>query len=378
MRLRLVHLCHERGALLFDLAGARGPRLRLFLPRLQKACDLRDAAQRGLFVEGGLFGTAADGSHALADEPCLAALVLESHFKGAQLLVEGAQGIVGTGDLLAGEAVLLVDNVRLGADGGEPLFRLLDALAVLARLEGKVIAAEEVGIDLFVLELIGIGAVLFRRLRLLFEGAELFFRLVHALDKDGEVVLRALELALDLALLRLELHDARRLFKDGAAVLGLGVHDLLDLALPDDGIALLADADAVQKGDDVFQAAGLLVEKVLALARAVQPPRHGDFLVVDVEHPRSVVKDERHLAVGEGAAGFGAVEDDVLHTRAAQRLGRLFAEHPADGVGDVALAAAVRADDAGDTVVKFDGGLVGKRLEPHELYFLKIQCCSSR
>ena len=378
MRFRFPHFKEQFFAAAFELFHARSAFLRLFLPRFEKAGDLLDAPRGRLFVELCLFGAAADGGDALADEPRFAALVFEPHFEGAQLFVEGAQRLVGAGDLFAGKALLFVEGVRLPADGGKAGFRLLDAVAVFARLVSEVIAAEKIGVDLFVFELIGIGAVFFRRLRLFFEGAELLFRLVHALDEDGEVILRALELPLDLPLLRLELHDARRLFEDGAAVFGLGVHDLFDLALPDDGIALLADADAVQQRDDVFQAAGLLVEKVLALARAVQPPRHGDFLVVDIEHPRSVVEDERHFAVRKGAAGFGAVEDDVLHGGAAQRLCRLLAEHPADGVCDVALAAAVRADDAGDAVVEFDGGLVGKRLEPHELYFLKIQCCPSQ
>ena len=43
-----------------------------------------------------------------------------------------------------------------------------------------------------------------------------------------------------------------------------------------------------------------------------------------------------------------AGEDDVLHLAAAQRLGALLAEHPGHRVDDVALARAVRADDAGD------------------------------
>ena len=59
----------------------------------------------------------------------------------------------------------------------------------------------------------------------------------------------------------------------------------------------------------------------------------------------------------------GAVEDDVGHLAAAQALGRLLAEDPADRVDDVALARPVRPDDAGDARREVEPGLVGERLE---------------
>ena len=72
------------------------------------------------------------------------------------------------------------------------------------------------------------------------------------------------------------------------------------------------------------------------------------------------------------SAGIGAVEDDVLHARAAEGLGGLLAEHPPDCVRDVALAAPVRADDTGDTVVKNDARFIRKGFEAYEPYFLKV------
>jgi len=51
-------------------------------------------------------------------------------------------------------------------------------------------------------------------------------------------------------------------------------------------------------------------------------------------------------------------KNHVLHLAAAQGLGRLLAEHPADGVQNVALAAAVGPDNSGDSGVKFEGGAV--------------------
>lgn len=42
----------------------------------------------------------------------------------------------------------------------------------------------------------------------------------------------------------------------------------------------------------------------------------------------------------------------------------MLAYHPADGIHDVRLATTIRTNDAGDRVVEYHMGLVGKRLEP--------------
>lgn len=75
--------------------------------------------------------------------------------------------------------------------------------------------------------------------------------------KLQKVLPRAHELSFRFVLFRLELGDARRLFEDGAAVFGFGGHDFLHLALPDNGIAFLADAAFVQEVDDISRRAAV-------------------------------------------------------------------------------------------------------------------------
>src|SRR5207244_5791461 len=58
-----------------------------------------------------------------------------------------------------------------------------------------------------------------------------------------------------------------------------------------------------------------------------------------------------------------AAEDHILHLVAAQALGALLAHHPGDGVGHVALAAAVRSDNRGDASVEGELRAVRKRFE---------------
>ena len=83
--------------------------------------------------------------------------------------------------------------------------------------------------------------------------------------------------------------------------------------------------------------------------------------------PGAVVEDELDRRAADRLALAGAVEDDVLHRLAAQR-GRLrFAQHPANGVDDVRLAAAVGTDDADELAGRADRRGVHERLEPGEL-----------
>ena len=76
-------------------------------------------------------------------------------------------------------------------------------------------------------------------------------------------------------------------------------------------------------------------------------------MVISIELERErvigVVEHEVDLGDADSLPGRGAREDDVLHGLAAKRLGRLLAEDPQDGVGDVGLARAVGSDDDGDT-----------------------------
>ena len=78
---------------------------------------------------------------------------------------------------------------------------------------------------------------------------------------------------------------------------------------------------------------------------------------------------QSHLGRGRRLAGLAPAENDVLHPLATQALGALLTEHPRDGIDDVALAAAVRADDGGDALVESEFGALGKALETGNVQF---------
>src|SRR5262249_43419306 len=105
--------------------------------------------------------------------------------------------------------------------------------------------------------------------RLQLDAAELLLDLVDDVLEALEVLIDALELAEGLGLLGLEAADAGRLLEDVAALPGGGLQEAIDAALLDDAVGVAAGAGAEEEVLDVLEAAGLLVDQVLALAAAV-------------------------------------------------------------------------------------------------------------
>src|SRR5581483_1170697 len=218
-----------------------------------------------------------------------------------------------------------------------------------------------------------------------FERAALFFDFEDDVVDAGEVLLRRFELQLRLAAARLVLRDPRGFFDQLAAIGGPRAEDHADLALLDDRVGLGAEARIHQQVVNVLQPADLPVNQVFAFTRAIQTPRDFDFardrlddvfgnlrglvcvmaiaVAIAIAVPIAVravgdellveaVELQLHFGGGGRLARVAAVEDDVLHLVAAQALGALLAHHPRDGVGNVALAAPIRADNGGHTRVE--------------------------
>ena len=194
-----------------------------------------------------------------------------------------------------------------------------------------------------------------------------------------QVVAGPLDLALGRHLAAAVEGRAGRLLDEEAQLVRLGADDLADAALLDDRVGLGADAGPEEQFGDVAQAAGPFVDEVLGLAGTVEAAGDLQF--------RDLPQGPHHLALLLGQFGGGGVdallvveddgdfghtqrpvvgiagEDHVFHAAAAQVAGALLAEDPAQGVDDVRLAAAVRADDPRDPVRELENCLVLRRLE---------------
>ena len=263
--------------------------------------------------------------------------------------------------LLPGGRVLSVPALILGLGG------LVVPLQLLQRLPGGGDALDPEG-DLQAFAAAGqleVDAGLFG---LLFQRADPAFQLGEDVPQPLEVGLGGGQAVLGVGLAVAEAGDAAGVLKDLPPLAALGGHDLGDAALPDDGVAVPADAGVQQQLIDVLQPADLAVDGVLAVARAVVPPAQRHLGGVEAEGVVAVVQRQPDRRVAHRPPPGGAAEDDVLHLAGAAQLPAAgLAQHPADGVGQVALARAVGPHHRGDPFVKGDLHLVGEALEPLDL-----------
>src|SRR6185436_9280218 len=208
-----------------------------------------------------------------------------------------------------------------------------------------------------------------------FQALELLLDLVDDVVHAQQVLLRGFELELRLAPARAVLRDAGGLLDDRAPLGRLRREDLPDLALLDDRVRLRTEPGVHEQLVDVAQATHLAVHQVLALAVPVEAARDhalGRAVGAVAVQARDL---EVHLGHLERLTARAAVEDHVLHRRAAQALHALLAEHPVDRVRDVALAAAVRAHDAGHAALEGQLLAVAEALETDDFYRIQTHRC---
>ena len=204
------------------------------------------------------------------------------------------------------------------------------------------------------------------------EGADLALHLLDDVGDAEKIRLGVLEFAEGLFLLRLVLRDAGGLFEDGATVLGTAVEQLRRATLLHDGVGAAPDTGVHEETVDVLQAAGGAVDEVLGLAVAEDAAGDADFIPLHAQLLFTLGEGHRDLGHIVGLTGIGAVENDIGHFTAAKGLGRLLAEHPADGVQNVRFTASVRTDDGGHPAVEAEDRLGGEGFEADQLEGLEI------
>ena len=206
-------------------------------------------------------------------------------------------------------------------------------------------------------------------LGLLLELVEVAVQLAQDVVDAVQVLPRVLQARLGLAPALLVFRDARGLFEEQTQLLGLALDDPRDHALADDRVGARPKAGAEEHILDVAPAHRLAVDVIAARAVARQHALDGD-LGEAVPRPAgtrlAVVERELDAGASRGLSQARAVEDHVLHRLAAQLARLALAEHPAHGVDDVRLAAAIRADDADELPGELKMGRFDERLEARE------------
>ena len=170
--------------------------------------------------------------------------------------------------------------------------------------------------------------ILLRLFGLLFQRANLQFKLFNLVVDTKQVFFRFLQLSLRLFLAVAETRNARRFLKDLAAVNASGRDDISYSSLPDDGISVTAEAGIHQERVYVLQAHLLAVNVILTFTAAVVAAGQHQFAALCGEDPCRVVQDQRNLGIAHRRPDFGTAEDNVLHLVAAERAGALLTHDP--------------------------------------------------
>ena len=207
---------------------------------------------------------------------------------------------------------------------------------VLLRLLGcgrKLIQGVQPDSYLHALELFLQFQILFCFFGLLPQRLQLELQLGDLVANAQKIVLGVLELALRLLLAVAKLGDARRLFKNFPAVSAFQCQNLVDPALADIGIALLAQARIHEQLIDVPQTGGLLVDIVFAVTGAVIPPGDAHGVRIVGQSPVRIVQGQRSLRKAHRCTLLGAAENDILHFGAPESFGTLLAHDPQNGIG---------------------------------------------
>ncbi len=188
-------------------------------------------------------------------------------------------------------------------------------------------------------------------------------RLALHVERAREVLLGALELQLGAPAALAVLAEAGGLLDHQPPLARAREHDLLDLALRDDRVHLLAEPRVGQHLEHVDETAAGAVQPVLALAVATEPAHDRDLGEGGGQSAVGVVDHDLDLGRARAAHAVASREDHVLHRLAANGQRALLAERPEHAVGDVRLAGAVRPDDHGDARPELELGPAREGLE---------------
>ena len=197
------------------------------------------------------------------------------------------------------------------------------------------------------------------------QAARLWAQLAEDVAHAGQVRLGLGQPLLGLPAPSLVAPDTGRLLEQRTSLLGAQRERLVDHALADEEEGVVGQVGRVEQVDDVAQPDPLAVEEVLVLAGSEEAPAALDEAVLDRQQPVVVADDQAHVGHPGGVPTRGAGEDDVLGLARAQRSA-LLAEGPAEGVGEVGLAAPVGADDGADARPELEAGGFRERLEADE------------
>src|SRR4029079_1431338 len=160
---------------------------------------------------------------------------------------------------------------------------------------------------------------------------------------------------------------ARGFLEQLAAVVRAVGQERVDHLAFDDHARVGAKTGAAKQIRDVGQTAGCAMQERVSFAGAREGTREQNFLEREGQRAVFIREVQRDFGAVHRPARRRTLEDHFFHLGAAQQTRALLAEHPANGVGDIGFAAAIRPDDRRDARVEQHLGGVGERFEALQL-----------
>ena len=182
------------------------------------------------------------------------------------------------------------------------------------------------------------------------------FKLAHARADLRQDVAHAIKIAARLVqfLQRLfafvAIHrDAGRFFKERAAFVGTQRQRLIDQALADDGVGAARQAGLGQQLTYIAQTDFAAVEQIFIFAVTIGASTDNHFAEFNREETVGVIEGEIGLSHACARTAITPSENEVFCLPGAQHREDLFAQHPAQRIGDIRLAGTVWSDDSRNT-----------------------------
>ena len=215
--------------------------------------------------------------------------------------------------------------------------------------------------------------------------AHLARQLAEHIAEPGKIAFGRLEPQLSLMAAAVQAGDTCRILQDTAALLGLGIHDLADLALAHESGRASARCCILEQQLHVACAH-------IAAVDAVDRARFALDVADDLDGVRTiqlggclaigVVEQDHHLGGIARRAALGPREDHIVHGGRAHALVRGLAHDPAQGFQQIGLAAAIGTDDARQPALDQEIGRFDEGFEADEPQSLDVhgrvsfeRCC---
>src|SRR3990172_7117683 len=216
-------------------------------------------------------------------------------------------------------------------------------------------------------------------LRLHGELPDLGAQLADHIGDSTQVVTRASEASSRLVAPNLEVLDPSRLLEELPTLLGAQREGCIDGPLPDHHQLICPQPAARQQFDHVLQPGAGAVDEVLGLAGPIGPATDRHLGEIKREPPIGVVEGQNRLGHPLRLPGVAPGEDDFVSAPSAQGTVRLFAQHPADRIGYVALARSIGADHRVHAALEDEPRRIRECLEAVQPQLLEpAHVCSSR